>query len=60
MKTNIKIIDIKKQNINSKLYKLLIQKYKLVILRNFFNENDIKNEVNKFKKRKIKYVKKIR
>ena len=58
MKIDIKIIDIKKQNLNSKLYKFLIQKYKLVILRNFFNENDIINEVNKFKKRKIKYLKK--
>jgi len=52
-----KILDLKKEKINNKIYTNCLKKYKLVIIRNFFTKKEIIDELNIFKKKKVKLIK---
>ena len=52
MKANIKIINFKNEKFNSIKFDHFIKKYKLIVLRNFFTEKEILDEVFKFKAKK--------
>ena len=58
MLPTLKILDVNKEIINNKIYKDCLKKYKLVIIRNFFTKKEIVDQVEIFRRRKVKLVKK--
>ena len=58
MLPTLKILDVNKEIINNKIYKDCLKKYKLVIIRNFFTKKEILDQLDIFRKKKVKLVKK--
>jgi len=54
----INIIDVNKNKINKEKFNKYLNFNGLLIIRNLFNEKEIKNELNKFRKKKIYLTKK--
>ncbi len=57
MKESIKIIDVFEKKLNKSIFNRYLNFNGLLIIRNFFNEKEIIDEVKSFRKRKKNYIK---